>query len=593
LLRSIRQRIAVPYAALILVSTVVLALFVSTYVRAEYLTDLESHLVADARMVGQAVLPALRADSAGAQVLQTLAGQLGDSLGARVTLIGVDGWVLGDSYEDPLGMDNHLTRPEVQAALADGVGVSTRRSPTLGYDLMYAAVPVILEGETVAISRVSLPLTRVQERVDRLRNTVLLTAAAVLLLAGPLVVLTAEGIARPVRTLTQLAERASQGERSGRIRTASHDETGRLADAFNRMIEETDRQMDALASQRNALTAVLTHMADGVIITGADERVRLINPAAARLLDTAEASAVGERFVTVARDHQVVEIWRRCLASNTEQTAAVEMVGARPFLQVVVTPLDGDSCLVLLQDLTRIRRLETVRRDFISNISHELRTPLASLRALVETLQDGALADPPAATQFLGLMQTEVDALAQLVEELLELSRIESGRAPLRLCPTPVADVIHPPVARLQPQAKRAHLRLFVELPEGLPDVLADVERVRQVVTNLVHNAIKFTPLKGTIRVWAEPAGDMVRIAVQDNGIGIATDDLARVFERFYKVDHARSGKGTGLGLAIARHLARAHGGDIRVESVEGSGSTFSFTLPFAHDRPVDSVQQG
>jgi two-component system phosphate regulon sensor histidine kinase PhoR len=256
----------------------------------------------------------------------------------------------------------------------------------------------------------------------------------------------------------------------------------------------------------------------------------------------------------------------------------------------------------MLQDLTRIRRLETVRRDFISNISHELRTPLAGLKALVDTLRDGALEDPPAARRFLDRMETEADALTQMVKELLELSRIESGRVPLRLRPTPVANVILPPIERLTPQAERAKLTIDVDLPAELPLVLAEEQRIQQVVTNLVHNALKFTPEGGRITVKCSrlqvkssgtaqpstpnlepgtlPEGDWVLVSVQDTGIGIPEDDLDRIFERFYKTDRARSSGGTGLGLAIAKHIVQGHGGQIWAESVEGKGSTFFFCLP-------------
>jgi len=226
--------------------------------------------------------------------------------------------------------------------------------------------------------------------------------------------------------------------------------------------------------------------------------------------------------------------------------------------------------------------LETVRRDFVSNISHELRTPLASLKALSETLRDGALEDPPAARRFIDRMEVEVDALAQMVQELLELSRIESGQVPMRLAPASLADVIVPAVERLRPQAERAGIDLAVEIDAEAPVVLADVERIQQVVTNLVHNAIKFTPVGGSVWVRAATRSDEAVVFVQDTGAGIAADDLPRIFERFYKADRARAGGGTGLGLAIARHIVQAHGGEVGVESVEGRGSTFRFTLPLA-----------
>jgi two-component system phosphate regulon sensor histidine kinase PhoR len=221
-----------------------------------------------------------------------------------------------------------------------------------------------------------------------------------------------------------------------------------------------------------------------------------------------------------------------------------------------------------------------VRRDFISNISHELRTPLASLQALVDTLRGGALDDPPAARRFLDRMETEVEALTQMVQELLELSRIESGQAPMRLIPTPVADVVFPPVERLRPQAERAGLSITIDLPPDLPPVLADAERAQQVITNIVHNAIKFTPSGGQMTLSAQPVGEDVIVSVRDTGVGIPPEDLPRIFERFYKADRARSGGGTGLGLAIAKHIVQAHGGRIWAESVEGKGSIFYVALP-------------
>jgi len=238
--------------------------------------------------------------------------------------------------------------------------------------------------------------------------------------------------------------------------------------------------------------------------------------------------------------------------------------------------------LVILQDLTQVRRLETVRRDFVSNISHELRTPLASLKALVDTLRDGALEDPPAAQRFLDRMEVEVDALTQMVQELLELSRIESGQVPLQLQAVSIAEAVNIPAERLRPQAERAGLRLDVTLPADLPPVLADAERIQQVVTNLVHNAIKFTPPGGRVTVTAQAAGAEVIVTVQDTGVGIPAEDLPRIFERFYKADRARAGAGTGLGLAIARHIIQAHGGRIWAESAKGRGSNFYFALPTA-----------
>jgi two-component system phosphate regulon sensor histidine kinase PhoR len=319
--------------------------------------------------------------------------------------------------------------------------------------------------------------------------------------------------------------------------------------------------------------------------------VTLINPAARRLLKSTEDEALGRPFAAVVRHHSLIELWQRCHAQGREQVEAVDL-GPELFLQAVVTPFrerGAAGYVVIFQDLTQVRRLQTMRRDFISNLSHELRTPLASLRAVVETLQDGALADPPAAERFLRRAENEVNTMTQMVEELTELSQIESGQVRLRLVPVAVDRLIDVPLERLRSQAEHAGAQLSVEIAAGTPWVLADEERVQQVVTNLLHNAIKFTPPGGRIRLIAgqsEAAGQegQVLFEVQDSGIGIAKADLPRVFERFYKSDRARTrGQGgTGLGLAIARHIVEAHGGRIWVKSKIGKGSSFYFTMPAA-----------
>ncbi len=255
----------------------------------------------------------------------------------------------------------------------------------------------------------------------------------------------------------------------------------------------------------------------------------------------------------------------------------------RRFLQLVVLPdRQTGGSLLLVQDLTRVRRLETVRRDFISNVSHELRTPLASLKALTETLRDGALEDPKAAPRFLGRIETEVDALTQMATELLELSRIESGQVPLELKAVPAATLLLSAAERMRAQAERAGLILRMDTAQDMTDVRADPPRLEQVLVNLIHNAVKFTRPGGEVILAAQAEEDFVRFSVRDNGVGIPAEDLERIFERFYKADRARSGGGTGLGLSISRHLVEAHGGRIWAESTEGQGSTFFFTIPTA-----------
>ena len=580
--RSIRWRIAVPYMALILATMIGLAAYLTFSSRQSYLESMRGQLLDEAALLADLIQPA---NAAGDQTeLAAQARRYADLLDVRVTILDAQGTVLAESNAEASAMDNHLNRPEVQQALSGGHGSSVRQSATLGRQMLYAAVPVTAGGQVAGVARLSLPISVIDARVLALDQTLAGATLLTLLLSLVLAVLIAERTTRPLRELTAAAEQMAHGELDVRIHPTTRDEVARLGEAFNEMAFAFQGEMSEVTEQRNNLSAVLTHMTDGAIITDEQGRVSLINPAAVRLLGLRSGQDTGESLVAAVRDHQVVDVWQRCRQTGREQSDLVELGGRGPFVRVIATPLQDQSdggALLILQDLTQARRLETVRRDFISNISHELRNPLAALKALVDTLRDGALDDRPMAERFLVQMDAEVDAMTQMVRELLELSRIESGRVPLRLQAVAVADLIASPVERLRPQAERAGLTLTVEPLDALPLVNADGERLQQVLVNLIHNAIKFTPPGGHIAVSAE-AGDMVTIAVRDTGVGIAAGDLTRIFERFYKADRARSGGGTGLGLAIAKHIVQAHGGQIWAESIEGQGATFRFTLPVA-----------
>lgn len=364
-----------------------------------------------------------------------------------------------------------------------------------------------------------------------------------------------------------------------------------LSSSISSILSTFHIQLSTADSERSRLATVLEQITDGVLIADSQGIIQFANPAAGQLFQT--SNPTHRSIAEVVRHHQLVEAWRRCQQSREMQSESVELPTRHQYLQLVVIPDQHSSgSLLLVQDLTRIRRLETVRRDFISNLSHEIRTPLASLKALTETLQDGALDDPPAARRFIDQIQVEVDALTQMATELVELSRIESGRLTLDRQPVPAYDLLISASKRMHLQAERAGLNLRVECSKDVPHVRIDLQRLEQVLINLIHNAVKFTRAGGEIVLFADivPAegpdpgetihGDLVRFAIRDTGIGIPMDDVPRIFERFYRVDKSRSGSGTGLGLSIARHIVEAHGGRIWVESIEGQGSTFYFTIP-------------
>jgi two-component system phosphate regulon sensor histidine kinase PhoR len=358
-----------------------------------------------------------------------------------------------------------------------------------------------------------------------------------------------------------------------------------LSNTISTLFSTLHNQLTTSDAERSRLATVLDQMTDGVLIVDSSGKIQFANPAAGRLF--ASPNVVNRGVVEVVRSHQLVDAWRRCQQTREMQTESVELPVRRQFLQMVAIPdLHDSGSILLVQDLTRVRKLETVRRDFISNVSHELRTPLASLKALTETLQAGALADPGAGPRFLGRISTEVDALTQMAQELLDLSRIESGQVELVLAPLSPRNLLSSAAERMKMQVERANLTLTLLCDTALPTIRADQSRLEQVLVNLIHNSVKFSRSGGEVILMADITKEEgvenggIRFAVKDSGIGISADDLSRIFERFYKSDRSRAGGGTGLGLSIARHIVEAHGGRIWAESKTGLGSTFFFTIP-------------
>jgi two-component system phosphate regulon sensor histidine kinase PhoR len=338
-------------------------------------------------------------------------------------------------------------------------------------------------------------------------------------------------------------------------------------------------EMTNLRNEKERLATLLEQLTDGVLIADADGRVQFANPAALKLFSVRHP--INQTVAQVMRNHQLIEAWMRCQQTRQLQIESVELPTRRQFLQLIAIPDEHEGgSLLLAQDLTQVRKLEAVRRDFISNVSHELRTPLASLKALTETLQHGALSDPEAGPRFLERIHTEVDALTQMTQELLDLSRIESGQVQLNFEIISPRILLYAAADRMKAQAERANIKLNVLTEDGLPTIRADKTRLEQVLVNLIHNAVKFTKPGGEITLEAEAVDGGVRCAVRDTGIGIPAESLSRIFERFYRVDSSRTGSGTGLGLSISRHIVEAHGGKIWAESEEGRGSTFYFSLP-------------
>ncbi|MFP3897924.1 MAG: ATP-binding protein [Dehalococcoidia bacterium] len=589
MLRSIQWRITLPFVLVILLIMAVLGSYLTSSSRSSQLDNLRSHLEHEARITAQASLPGFLSEDK-YTALDALARTLGEQIDTRVTIIAVDGTVLGDSVEDAATMENHADRPEFRDALQHDLGEYSRYSTTLRQKMMYVAVPISHEGEVIGVARVALPLTAVEGLVHSVTVSIVLAMGIGVLV----IILAAWAISRvttrPIRKLTLAAREIASGNLAQSIGVEARDEVGELAQAFNEMSLQLKERIETISGDRTRLAAILENMADGVIMTDVEGNVWLVNDAARKLFNIEHEG--GKTLIEVVRDHEMDEVLRLCLKTAKAETVQYESGTTRRYVRAIAIPIvreEVSGALLLIQDLTELKGLQTTRRELIGNISHEFRTPLAAIKAMVETLLDGAVEDRETVRDFLKRIDDEVERLTQIVAELTELSRIETGKAELILEPVDLNLLVEDAVSQLSPQADRQQLIVEKQLAADLPVVQADKARTRQVIVNIFHNAIKFTDAGGRIAIATRAQGDSVMVVVSDTGVGIPDTDLPHVFERFYKGDRARSGgAGTGMGLAIARHVVEAHGGVIWVQSEEGRGSTFSFSLPIERSSQVE-----
>jgi len=512
------------------------------------------------------------------------AAEMGDMLQCRVTLIARDGRVLGDSEvpADRLAaLDNHAGRPEVHEALSGRVGSSVRHSRTLGLDLMYVAVPA--QSGALAVVRTSEPMTVLAALRGSLQRVTLLAVLGALALGLVLVYGVAAWQAARVRSLEAIAARIGEGETGARAPEYPLDELGRLGRTLNQMAAAFSARLDTLSRERDEREHILAHMSEGVALIDAEGRIVRANHRLAELLDQTFVDP-GRPFRDFARAPELAEVLEVARRDGVvvERELRLWTRGQRT-VRATVTPLDGPegrSLLLVLHDLSEAERLNRVRQDFVANVSHELRTPLTSVRGYAETLLDGGLEDLPHREGFVRIIRDQTERLQALVDDLLSLSELERPGAELRLSHFDLREPVERQVAAFRDRASRAHLALSVEPGPALP-VTADLARLEQVVANLLDNAIKYTERGGVkVRIGGDALSAWCEI--QDSGAGIPPEDQGRVFERFYRVDKARSREkgGTGLGLSIVKHIVTLHGGEVSLKSSPGVGSTFRFEIP-------------
>jgi two-component system, OmpR family, phosphate regulon sensor histidine kinase PhoR len=594
--RALQSRLAVRLTFILLAMTAigmaVMGLYVNRALEAPLVESLTRNMERDARLIHDAILPYV-ARGWPLSAVQELAQTYGPALGARVTILDVEGTVLGDSersFPEVRSMVNERDWPEVRVALAGGVGSHLRQERYRHQDMLYVAIPLAEPTAIKGALRIALPLTELNKVATSVHRTMALGALlafGVVLAVGLFI---SRRVTRPVTEMQAIARRMAEGSFTQKVPITGSDEIAALGRTLNLMAERLNEKIRDLEGERTKVAAILDSMVEGVIAIDYRGRILLMNHAARSIFDLGGEAVEGRPLLEVMRHKALLDLVESChsatLQGNRREVELGPPVGRTLEAHASTVAIDpaGHGVLLVLHDVTELRRLERVRTEFVANVSHELRTPLTSIRGYLETLLDGAVEEPANAHRFLEVAHTHAKRLSRLVDDLLQLSDIETGRVVLKPGPLVLHDVAIDVAAIFEKQAAEKRLRLVNQVPIDLR-VQADWDRLTQILVNLVDNAVKYTPAGGHLTLAASRGPDgFVTVWVADTGIGIPSIDLPRITERFYRVDKARSRElgGTGLGLAIVKHLVQAHGGELWLKSELGTGTIVYFTLPEA-----------
>ncbi|HXV64363.1 MAG TPA: ATP-binding protein [Vicinamibacteria bacterium] len=513
--------------------------------------------------------------------------------GARVTVIARDGTVLSDSDEDFHKMENHAGRPEIVEAFRSGRGTSNRYSNTVRRDLVYLAVRYEWGRDPPVVLRIAESVYRIEDAIAEVRRPVGMVSVALLVVVGLASLVFSRLLSARVARLQELSKRVAEGDFTPAPLDGVGDELTELAASMNETAMRLETSIRSMREERNQSATILSSMSEGVAVVGPDERILYLNRAFRRSLGLPIDSWEAYRGVAIAeaiKETELTELVRRAIEQHERAEASITVGGTIPPRQLLARaapvsegpPIRKTGAVLVLLDVTEIHRLERVRRDFVANVSHELKTPLTAIQGFAETLLAGAMEDPQHSRKFLEIVRDHAIRIGRLTDDLLKLSHIESGKMEPRIESLDMARLVESLVETSRLKAQPKGIEVHVDLPGAMPPVNADSDWLSEVLQNLLDNAIQYTPPGGTIRVTASTSDDSIRISIADNGIGIPPESRHRIFERFYRVDTARSRAvgGTGLGLSIAKHLIESLGGRIELESELGAGSTFTIVLP-------------
>jgi two-component system, OmpR family, phosphate regulon sensor histidine kinase PhoR len=580
-------RLFLSYLWVPIVVLLVLGLYNSHVVRHLYEDHVYGDLEARARLASRPIEDLLGGRKS--EMVDTLCKELGNSTGTRITVVLPSGKVVGDSHENPAEMDDHAGRPEIREALAGRVGRQTRYSSTEQEARIYVAVPAMWEGVPVAVVRTSLPEAALVRTLAIVRNRVLAAALIGTFLYGVISLVISRRMSRPLEQIRAGAERFAGGELNHRLPVEGYEEVCMVAEAMNRMASQLDERIQTVLRQQQEREAMLASMEEGVLAIDNRGTILSLNKTCAELLGGEAEKLQGRSVYEVIRKPELLQFVESALSGTSPVEREIRITGSQDRwvsahgTALYDSPRGKIGVLIVLHDMTQLRHLEDVRRDFVANVSHELRTPITSLKGFVETLLDGAWDDKENAIRFLRIMLRQVNRLDAIIGDLLALSRVEKGAEEnvIERTAEPICVVLAAAVEMCEKKASEKTVKIELACPEDLRGEINGA-LIEQAVVNLLDNAIKYSDSGSEVVVSGALEGTELVIRVKDQGCGIEARHLPRLFERFYRVDKARSRElgGTGLGLAIVRHIALAHRGSVGVESTVGSGSTFTLRLP-------------
>ena len=575
------------YVVIVLLSTIIVGIFVSRQVEEETLTEIEQSLNVRATLLQNLALDYFSA--APGKKAQELVKRLGKKTHTRFTVIKIDGIVLADSEEDPKSMDIHANRPEILAAESHGQGRATRFSKTVNAKMMYYALSVKSGGELLGYVRTSLPLSAIDERLSRIHALVIIGTSISVFVALILGFFVARSFAKPITAMTVIAESISEGNYDQRVAVDRKDEIGSLAQTLNNMAQSSRERLETIVLDNNKLVAILAGMVEGVVAVDKNETIIHLNEAARRILGISADHDINRRIWEGTHSQEFCKILSIALKDETEIRKKLKVISSltNQLVEVHASPFrDGSGDLVgavaVLHDVSELERLETIRQDFVANVSHELKTPITAIRGLIEMMIDDENMSAENKRSFLMKTMDQSIRLSNIVTDLLSLSRLESAGIDVIREPIDLRDVVNGSLQGLLPVSEDKNILIETKISKEPVEILGDREALFQSVNNLIDNAIQYNSKNGTVWLRLQKEENNAVIEVQDSGIGIEPLEQHRIFERFYRVDKARSKQagGTGLGLSIVKHTVLAHGGQLAVESILGTGSTFQISIP-------------